>query len=70
MTTAHRYPHLNELDDEGVDVSSDLCKPCAKVLDAEDVIDIRNPMFCPNVDYDEGYTCDRCGRRIALVNGN
>jgi hypothetical protein len=70
MTTAHRYPHLTAVYDEGINDHFDLCKPCAKVLDAEGVIDLRGSMLCPNVDYDEGYTCDRCGRRIALVNGN
>lgn len=65
-TTAHRYPHLTEVDSEGVTVHYDLCKPCAKVLDAEGVIELGYTMTCPEVDYDEGYRCDRCDRRISL----
>jgi len=66
MTTAHRYAHITELNEEGVSIHFDLCKPCAKILDAEDAIDNRDPMECPVVDYDEGYRCDRCDRRISL----
>ena len=65
MTIAHRYEDITA-DEAGA--YFDLCKPCAKVLDAEDVIDLRGPILSPDVDYEEGYTCDRCDRRIALVN--
>ena len=65
-TTAHRYPHLTEVDSEGVTVHYDLCKPCATALTDEGVIDGEAEMECPEVDYDEGYRCDRCDRRVSL----
>lgn len=65
MTTAHRYPDLTALDDEGVTVHYDLCRPCALVMIEEDVIDDVE-MTCPDVDIEEGYTCDRCDRPISL----
>jgi hypothetical protein len=66
MATAHRYPHLTLVDDEGVTVHYDLCKRCAKAWMEADVIDI-GPMSCPEVGIEEGYTCDRCGTPITLT---
>jgi hypothetical protein len=66
MTTAHRYPHLTAVDVDGTTVHYDLCKPCATVLNDLNVIDLIE-MECPEVDYDEGYRCDRCDRRISLA---
>ena len=67
MTTACRYPHMTLVDEEGVTVHFDLCKPCATVLADEGVIDGLAEMEYPEVDYDEGYRCGRCDRRISLA---
>jgi uncharacterized Zn finger protein (UPF0148 family) len=60
---AHRYA-TDTVDDEGVTIMLDLCHKCAKVLSDLNQIDGR--VYCPTVDYHEGYQCDRCDRRIAL----
>jgi Zn-finger nucleic acid-binding protein len=67
MTTARRYPHMTLVDEEGVTVHFDLCKPCATVLADEGVIDGLAEMECPPVGYDEGYLCWRCHCRISLA---
>jgi hypothetical protein len=64
-TEGHRYPHMTLVDEEGVTVHYDLCDRCATVLTDEGVID-GVEMTCPEVDYDEGYRCDRCNLRISL----
>jgi hypothetical protein len=62
---AHRYPDLTAVDSDGTTVHYDLCKPCATRWTADGKIDLIE-MECPEVDYDEGYRCDRCDRRISL----
>jgi len=67
-TTGHRYPHMTLVDEEGVTVHYDLCDRCATKMgnEGEGVIDNWSKMTCPEVDYDEGYRCDRCNLRISL----
>lgn len=61
-----RYPDLTAVDDYGVTIHHDLCRPCAVRWLAEGVVDDTEMEF-PEVDYEDGYRCGRCDRRIASI---
>jgi len=63
MTTAYRYA-TDDTDIEDVSILLDLCHRCATQAHRHG-----EPLYraaAPSVEWDEGYRCDRCDRRITL----